>query len=142
MMLFHITMNCANRTITSTFGATNTFFRQHFKYGKFFTSTCRTTMVMYMRYIFIAEILQSRQNGVRCCLTQCAQRVVFNIVAQGFQLLNITVFTSATGDFLQHFQKAFCTNTTSSTFTAGLINSEAEKELCDVNHTCGFIHNN
>ena len=86
VMFFHITMDCADRTITSTFGATNTFFRQHFKYGKFFTSTCRTTMVMYMSYIFITEILQGRQNGVGRCLTQRAQRVVFDIMAQGFQL--------------------------------------------------------
>ena len=85
-----------------------------------------------MGFIFVTEVAQGGQHWVGRGLSQAAQGVILNIVAQLFHLIDIFHGAGAGGDLIQHFQQALGAHAAGSTLTAGFVNSELQEELGDI----------
>ena len=56
---------------------------------------CRASLVNDMSNILISEVFESRENRVRCCLTESAESVGLNVLGQLFESVEVFEFASA-----------------------------------------------
>ena len=106
-----------------------------------FADACRAAFLFDVCFVLVTEVTQGGQNRVRSCLAETAGRILFHVVAELFQLIQIFHGSGALGDLGEDLQHTFGADAAWSTFTAGFFYSEFQEEFCDIYHTVGFIHN-
>ena len=94
-----------------------------------------------MRFIFISEITQCGQDGVRSCLAQAAKGGILDLMAELFHLIEHFHGAVAVGDLGQHFQQTLGADTAGRTLAAGFVTDEFHIEPGNVDHTVVFIQN-
>ena len=131
----------ANRTLSCASTAANALLSIDGVVEECLTYACGTLLVNYMSDIFIAEETKGRDDGVGSSLTETAERILLDVNSKLFELINVRKLAVAAGDLFENFIHSAGTDTAGSTLTAGLINSEVEEELSNVNHAVVFVHN-
>ena len=94
-----------------------------------FANTCRTTFFLDVRFIFIAEIAQGGQNGVRGGLSESAQRVFFDVVAESLEPVEVLRLSVAGGDFFKNFEHTAVADTAGRALSAAFVDGELEELL-------------
>ena len=104
MHLFTFTANCFCRAVFQTDQASGTFFRID-TIGQEWAAYFRRAFLMDdMGYIFIPEVFNGCQYWIGRCLTQSAQRVIFDLVGKVFQLFDIPFFSQTAGDPVEYLE--------------------------------------
>ncbi len=75
-------------------------------------------------------------------MSESAQGVIFNIVAELFDFIQILHGTLSLGDFIEHLVQALGTNPAGCTFAAALVHGKFQEELCNIHHAVVFVHDN
>ena len=140
MRFFDRTADRADRAVARAERAAFALIRHDLITKQFLADARRTSFVANVRFIFVTEIMQRGKNRVRCRLTESAQRVLFDVVAQLFHLVEVFHRCGAVGDFAQHLVQALGADAACRTFTAALIDCEFEEEFRDVDHAVVFVH--
>ena len=129
-----------NRAVLSALATADTLVRIDGEGKKILTYTCGTLLVNNVCDVLLAEELEGSKHGVGSSLTETAERVLLDVVAEVLELIDILESALTVGDLLKDLEKTSCTYTAGSALTAGLINSELKEELSHINHTGVLIH--
>ena len=95
-----------------------------------------------MCFVFVAEEMQGGEHRIRSCLSQAAERVGLNVIAQLFQLIDILHCGLSLSNLCEDFQHTFRADTAGRTLSAGLLHRKFQEEFGDVYHTVVFIEDN
>ena len=94
-----------------------------------------------MGLVLVAEIAQGGQHRIGGCLSQAAEGIVLYIVAEFFQLIQVSHIGLSLGDLCEDFKHTFGADTAGSTLAAGFLHSKFQEEFGNVYHTVILIHN-
>ena len=100
----------------------------------------RALLLVNVRFVFGAEMLQRAHHRVRRALSQTAQRRGVNLLAQQFQPFDVAVLAFAVADALQDFQHALGAHAAGRALAAGLVLGEFHEEAGDVHHAGLVVH--
>ena len=100
-----------------------------------------TLLVADMCDVLVAEVTEGRKHGVGRGLSEAAQGVGFDEVAQLFHLVEHFHGALTLGDLVEHFEQTLGADTAGSTFTAAFVNGKLKEELGDVDHAVVLVHN-
>ena len=107
-----------------------------------FALPCRTLVVADVGDVFVIEVFQGREHGVRGGLPQSAERRVLDDVAQVAQVLQVLHGAFALGDAGEDFQEALVADAAGGAFPAGFLHDELQVEFGDRHHAVVLVHDN
>ncbi len=99
----------------------------------------RALFVDHMGLVFVVEMVDCTQYGVRRGLAEAAQRGVLNNLAQLLKLFQIIHFCFAFCDPGENFIKTLVADPAGRALAARFIHRELEVEAGDINHAISFI---
>ena len=140
MFLLDVADNGVHRAVAFAFGTADTVIGD-VQFEEFAAGAGGAFFVPDVSNVLIFEVAQSGEDGIGSSLTETAEGVGLDEHAELFELLDIINFTLTLGDSVEDLVHSSGTDTAGSTLTAGLINSEVEEELSDINHTVVLVHN-
>ena len=101
---------------------------------------CGTLLVNYMRYVLLAEELEGCENGVGRRLTQTAKGVLFYVVGELLELVEV-IESRLAGDYLlEYLLHSSRADTAGGALSAGLVNREVEEEFSYIDHAVAVVH--
>ncbi len=90
--------------------------------------------------VFLAEELERCQHRVWSSLSQAAQRVRLDVVAEFLDAIKVLHGALALRDLVEQLKKPLGANTTRRALATGLIDGEFQEELGHVNHAGVLVH--
>ena len=93
-----------------------------------------------MLHIFVAEVAQCGEDGVRGCLAQAAQAVGFDEFGQLCDFVQILHGALAVRDLVQQLQQTLGAHAARRALAAAFVHRELQKELGDVHHAVILVH--
>ena len=141
MRILNLAGDCADGTFSGAERTTLTEIGKDLVLHEVLTSVCGAGLVYNVSNIFVAEEVESGENGVGSRLTECAERSGLDVLAELFELGDVFESAVAVSDLFEGFEKTHGTDTAGYTLTTGFVNGEFKEELRDVNHTVVFVHN-
>ena len=131
----------ADRAFFAAQRASAAFVRVYVIAYKLRTFSSGTAVFFYVSLVFVAEISERGENGIRSRLTESAERAVLYLSAQLFEQLDISVSAIALAYPLKSFSQAHSTDAAWYALPARLVCCEIEKEFCHAHHAGVLVHN-
>ena len=94
----------------------------------------RASLFFYVSFILVAEVFYGRENRVRSCLTESAERAVLDSAAELFEKLYVALAAVALDDAGQYLLHALRADTAVNAFSAGFFRCEVEEEFRHADH--------
>ena len=106
MLLFDFAGNRADRTLACASGTSLTCVSDRISYERL-TGGCCTLVVVNMVFVFVPEVFDRRKNRVWSCLSETAERTVFDLSCEFFQKFDIAILTFAVCNSFKNFKPLF-----------------------------------
>ena len=130
-----------NRAVLSALAAADTLVLIDNDGKKALTYACRTLLVYNVSDVLLAEELECCKNRVGSSLTETAEGVSLDIVAELLELVYILESSVTAGDLVKKLKETLGSNAAGSALAAGFVNGELKEELSHINHAGILVHN-
>ena len=141
MRLFYFSGYRADRAFLAAQRASAAFVRVYVIAYKLRTFSGGTAVFFYVSLVFVAEISERGEHGIRSRLTESAERAVLYLSAQLFEQLDISVSAIALAYPLKSFSQAHSADAAGDALPARLVCCEIKKEFCHAHHAGALVHN-
>ena len=91
--------------------------------------------------VLVAEEAECREDRVRCSLTEAAEGVCLDVLAELLEAVEVFQFAVAAGDLVKDLIETLGTDPARCALTAGFVHGELQEELCDIDHAVILIEN-